>query len=106
MIGDDAPPPAEGDSGPFDPLDDEARARYAAVIGPDTLAVLVVSFDADSGHGWRAQSLARPWLTAAMFARLIREAANVWDPPVAIKFAADHAPDCDCGHCPEPPVGT
>ena len=109
MIGDQDDEDTEGiRAAPDDQFGDmtrESLAAYTALIGPHTIGVLVVQFDPESRSGWSANAMARPWLTARMFAKLMREAADRWDPPVPIKFtpetppaAPDPAPVEDTGH--------
>jgi hypothetical protein len=80
----------------FGEMTPESLAAYVDLIGPHTIGVLVVQFDPDSRSGWGAQAMARPWLTAAMFARLMREAADRWDPPIPIRFTPE-TPPCQHG---------
>jgi hypothetical protein len=78
----------------------EGAEDFAALIVPDkTFAVLVVTRDALASHGWRVDAKVAEWLTPTRFARVLRQAADRYDPPQLVEFTAEHQPDCSCPKC-------
>lgn len=77
----------------------EGTEHFDELLTPETFAVLVLTRDDLAAHGWRIDAKVAEWLTPATFAAVLRQAANRYDPPPVIDFAAEHHPDCTCDRC-------
>lgn len=77
----------------------EGAEDFDELLTPETFAVLVLTRDDLAAHGWRVDAKVAEWVTPAKFAAVLRQAADRYDPPRIVDFAAEHQPDCTCPRC-------
>jgi hypothetical protein len=77
----------------------EGAEDFAELLTAQTVAVLVVTIDDQAPNGWRTDAKVIEWLTPPTFAAVLRQAADRYDPPRIVDFAAEHQPDCTCPRC-------
>jgi hypothetical protein len=77
----------------------EGAEDFAELLTAATVAVLVVTIDPQAPNGWRTDAKVMEWLTPATLAAVLRQAADRYDPPRIVDFAAEHHPDCTCDQC-------
>lgn len=72
---------------------------FPDLTSDDVLAVLVVTRDPAALQGWRADVRAAEWVGPVTLARVLRQAADRYDPPALVDFTAEHHPECTCDRC-------
>ncbi len=67
---------------------------------PDLLALVEFRYDPGEPHGWRLNVQAATWMRTGALGRLLREAADRYDPPhPLLDLTAEHHPECTCPRC-------
>jgi hypothetical protein len=77
----------------------EGTEHFDELLTAATVAVLVVTIDDQAPNGWRTDAKVMEWLTPSTLAAVLRQAADRYDPPRLVDFAAEHHPDCTCDRC-------